>query len=124
MTIHLDTNQLIGAAQLGSTVHLRVDRWLRGGVILQTSAIAWAEFLCGPVTPAERVTAESILSAIHPIDARSAALGATLFNASGRRARSLANCLIAATALLSEAPLFTENRDDFQPFVPHGLVLL
>jgi len=49
--------------------------------------------------------------------------GAELFNATGRRSRSLADCLIAAVALRLRARVATANADDFQLLVPHGLVL-
>ena len=124
MVIHLDTNQLIFAGQRGSPAHQRIDQLLRAGEILQVSSVAWAEFLCGPVTPTEKAHAQAILSDILPLDATSAALGATLFNASGRRSRSLEDCLIAATALLQPAPLATDNPADFQCFMPHGLRLI
>jgi predicted nucleic acid-binding protein len=124
MAIHLDTNQLIGAGRRGSSAHLRVDQWLRAGESLETSALAWAEFLCGPVLPLEKKAAHSILGTIHPLDASTAALGATLFNNSGRRSRSLPDCLIAATALIQKASLATENRQDFLPFSDYGLIIL
>lgn len=124
MVIHLDTNQLIGAGKLGSSAQLRVDQWLRAGETLETSALAWAEFLCGPVSAAEKTAAQGILTAIHPLDSTAAALGATLFNASGRRSRSLPDCLIAAIALIKQAHLATENNADFLPFATYGLIIL
>jgi predicted nucleic acid-binding protein len=52
-----------------------------------------------------------------------AALAADLFNQTGRRSRSLADCMIAAVAIRCGAKLATINTPDFQPFVRHGLVL-
>jgi predicted nucleic acid-binding protein len=124
MPIHLDTNQLIGLGKRGSTAQQRIDQWIRAGESLVTSAIAWAEFLCGPLTPSEKVTSEALLTAILPLDSVTAGLGATLFNASGRRSRSLPDCLIAATALMHQSPLATENRGDFLHFAAHGLVII
>ena len=57
--IHLDTNYLIGLAVQGAAAALDVDGWLAEGETLAASAIAWAEFLNGPVTPLEISRAES-----------------------------------------------------------------
>jgi len=38
--------------------------------------------------------------------------------------RSLPNCIIAATAFASKAPLATLHLSDFNPFLPHGLELV
>ena len=51
--IHLDTNYLIGLLVKHSAVALEVDGWLAAGESLAASAIAWTEFLNGPVTPLE-----------------------------------------------------------------------
>ncbi|MDA1276953.1 MAG: hypothetical protein O2960_23290 [Verrucomicrobia bacterium] len=47
--IHLDTNYLIGLAVKGSAVASDVNGWLTAGESLAASAIAWTEFLNGPV---------------------------------------------------------------------------
>ena len=55
--IHLDTNYLI-ASLTPSTVESRhVAQWLGAGEIVGLSVIAWAEFLCGPVTPQQMALA-------------------------------------------------------------------
>jgi predicted nucleic acid-binding protein len=121
--IHLDTNFLIQTAVAGSSAHERFRAWASAQENLNVSSIAWAEFLCGPLD----VTAESIARQIFPnpgpllpVDA---ALAAKLFNQTGRRSRSLADCMIAAVAIRCGAKLATINAADFQPFVQHGLVL-
>lgn len=52
-----------------------------------------------------------------------AVLAASLFNQTGRRSRSLADCMIAAVAIRSGAKLATLNTGDFQPLTQHGLTL-
>lgn len=119
----LDTNFLIANAGAGSEAARCVDGWLMAGESLHVSAIAWAEYLCGSLTDDERSATGAMLAAIHPTDAGIATLAATLFNATGRRSRSLPDCLIAATAILAHEPLATLNQADFEPFLPFGLIL-
>jgi predicted nucleic acid-binding protein len=49
---------------------------------------------------------------------------AELFNLTGRRARSLADCQIAAVALRCNARIATSDRNDFKLFEEHGLNLI
>lgn len=122
--IHLDTNYLIGLAVRGSTTAQDVDTWLAQGEQLATSAIAWTEFLNGPVMSIEISRAEAVLeSRILSFGRTDAFLAAQLFNSTGRRRGSRFDCLIAATAIGEKASLATANRSDFQVFVPHGLAL-
>ena len=75
--IHLDTNYLIGLLIKGSQPALDVDGWLAAGQPLAASAIAWTEFLNGPVTPLEVSRTEAVLqSQIIPFGRPEAALAA------------------------------------------------
>jgi predicted nucleic acid-binding protein len=49
--IHLDTNFLIASLTPATAEGRRVSKWLGAGETVGLSVIAWAEFLCGPVTP-------------------------------------------------------------------------
>ena len=83
--IHLDTNYLIALAVVGSLEAQRVDQWLAAGESVATSALAWTEFLNGPVQPQEIALVESVIeSRIVPFDKATAALAAELFNKTGR----------------------------------------
>jgi predicted nucleic acid-binding protein len=122
--IHLDTNYLIGLLVKGSPQALHVDGWLAAGQPLAAGAIAWTEFLNGPVSSLEATRAEAVLqSRIVPFGRPEAVLAAELFNQIGRRRGSRFDCLIAATAILAQAEIATVNQSDFNPFTPHGLKL-
>jgi len=122
--IHLDTNYLIGLLVKGSPQAQDVDRWLADGHPLAASAIAWTEFLNGPVTPLEVMRVESVLqSRIVAFSRAEAALAAELFNQTGRRRGSRFDCLVAATAILAQAEVATANQADFKAFLPQGVRL-
>jgi predicted nucleic acid-binding protein len=122
--IHLDTNYLIGLAEKGSVVAKEVDEWLAAGEAFSASAVAWTEFLNGPVTPLAVSRAEAVLeSRIIAFGQPEAALAAELFNRTGRRRGSRFDCLIAATAILAQAEVATFNQTDFKVFMAHGLKL-
>ena len=59
--IHLDTNYLIGLLVKGSPQALHVDAWLAAGQPLAAGAVAWTEFLNGPVSPLEVARTEAVL---------------------------------------------------------------
>ena len=96
-----------------------------GGALadIGSHALATAEFLCGPVSSAAAGDALELLGQPVPVERQIAERAAELFNLGGRRRGSLADCLIAATAMESGAALATENRNDFARFVTAGLVL-
>jgi len=123
--IHLDTNFLIHYIGGGDGEVIRkVEDWLMEGVAIHVSAMAWAEFQCGPLQAGENATALELLHSVLPVTCELAVEAGRLFQATGRRSRSLADCLIAATAISGHVPLATNNRSDFEPFIPHGLQIL
>jgi predicted nucleic acid-binding protein len=121
--VHLDTNFLIEALVPGSAAEAKMLAWLASGEDLGVSTIAWSEFLCGPLSPQDEALAQLILTPAEPFVAGDASKAAELFNRTGRRSRSLADCQIAAVALRCGAYLATGNAADFRPFQAHGLVL-
>jgi predicted nucleic acid-binding protein len=121
--IHLDTNFLIQALVPDSTAEMRLQTWLRDGEAFGISTIAWSEFLCGPLTPNDQVLAQLLFPMPEPFIASDAEIAAELFNATGWRSRSLADCQIAAVAIRRHAALASANVSDFTPFQQHGLWL-
>jgi predicted nucleic acid-binding protein len=123
--IHLDTNYLIGLAVPGSLPAHNVGNWLAADEPLAASTLAWTEFLNGPVSADEIALVESVIEEqLIAFEKPTAVLASKLFNQAGRRRGSRFDCLIAATAILMDAKLATENRKDFEPFVPFGLKLI
>lgn len=121
--IHFDTNFLIQATKGGSPSHHDFRKWSAAGEILTVSSIAWAEYLCGPLDSKGEQIARQMFPSPESFLATDADLAALLFNRTGRRSRSLADCMIAAVAIREGAKLATLNKGDFQPFVSHGLAL-
>lgn len=123
--VHLDTNFLIYYVGGGDDVVIqKVEDWLLEGKLIHVSAMAWAEFQCGPLLPEEHAAAAEILHAVLPVTAELATEAGRLFQETGRRSRSLPDCLIAAAAIRDRAPLATVNRTDFDALVSHGLEIL
>ena len=60
--IHFDTNFLIQTVVAGSAAHEQFRGWSTAREDCNTSSIAWAEFLCGPLD----ATAEAIARQIFP----------------------------------------------------------
>jgi len=112
--VHLDTSFLIRALVPSSPQDRRLRAWLREGRPLAMSAVAWAEFRCGPATPEHLQLAARVVGEILPFTSDEAELAAALFNASGRKRGSLLDCMIAATARGHRAVVATENREDFE----------
>lgn len=121
--IHLDTGFLIRALGRGSAEDRALREWLGAGEGIGISAVAWGEFLCGPLGPDEASLAAEIVGDPVPLGAAAAALAADLYNRSGRRRGSMLDCFIAASALASGARLASTNPADFRRFAAAGLVL-
>ncbi len=120
---HLDTSFLIQALVPGSGADRQLRSWLRQGEPLAVSCIAWAELLCGPLEDGDLELAARIVPERVPFDEDDAVRAARLFDLGGRRRGSLADCMIAASALRRGAVLATANRRDFARFAGAGLVL-
>lgn len=121
--IHLDTSFLVRALVAGSPEDARLRAWLSAGEALGMSAVAWTEFLCGPVEAADLELVDRIVRDRVAFGEGEATLAARLFNDSGRRRGSLADCMIAASAIRAGAPLATKNPKDFRRFEMAGLAL-
>jgi predicted nucleic acid-binding protein len=97
--------------------------WLKTGEQLATSAIAWSEFLSGPVSQNQINGVRTILAdQIVPFGVSEAATAASVQSswAAARRARGFIYC---CSAILAGAPLLTKNLADFEIFEPFGLQL-
>jgi predicted nucleic acid-binding protein len=120
--IHFDTNFLIQTTVPSSWAHLQVREWISQKKVFGVSSIAWAEFFCGPLDTTAEAIARQVFSNPEPF-LPTDAVAANLFNLTGRRSRTLADCMIAAVAIRCGAKLATINSADFQPLVQHGLIL-
>ena len=120
---HLDANFLVSALQRGTLEETKVNSWLGAKETLGISAVAWAEVFCGPLSPRDELIARQMFQSIEVLSGVDAEFAAQLLNKTGRRSRSLADCMIAAVAIRAGAKLATLNTSDFRPFVPHGLAL-
>ena len=119
--IELDANFLIDLVQRRAPQDREVQQWITAGSLLQVSSIAWSEFLCGPIDESDVQDAKLLLRSVEPFTERDAALAAELFNNTGRRPRSHADCMIAAHAIIRSARLATVNLRDFKRFEKFGL---
>ena len=122
--IHLDTNFLVDLVTVGSPGGQKIRAWLSAGKSVTTSAVAWSEFCNGPLSKAQKDAAFAVLDRnVKDFTWREAEEAARLFNLSGRRRGSHADCMIAAAAIVSGMPLATFNTADFQRLAPFGLML-
>lgn len=123
--LHLDTNALIALADPNGIVVRVVRKQAERGILPAVSAVAWHEFVRGPILPDELLRVERVVGArVQEVSRATAELAARLFNATGRRRASTPDCFIAATAIEQDALLFTADQEDFRAFVPLGLKLL
>ena len=111
--IHLDTSFLIRSLVPGSPEDRRLREWLSDDEELVISAVAWAEFLCGPLAADDLALAAAVIGEAVPLTADHAVKAAALFNVGGRKRGTFVDCLIAAIAIESDATLATANPKDF-----------
>lgn len=124
MILHLDTNCLVELATRNTPYAKQVLVWLEDGNHITASSIAWSEFCNGPLKPEEYENTLTMLEKIIvPFNRNMAEAASRLFNLCGRRRGSHSDCMIAACAIISQAPLSTMNIKDFERFVPYGLQL-
>ncbi|MDB6137907.1 MAG: hypothetical protein JWO94_979 [Verrucomicrobiaceae bacterium] len=121
--VHLDTNFLIDALVAGSAQESALTAWLAHGEPVSISTVAWGEFLCGPLSPTAETAARQMLPSTENLTRTDAEMAANLFNKTGRRSKSYADCCIAAVAIRAQARLATSNLSDFAPMAPLGLAL-
>lgn len=123
-SLHLDTNALIALSDPTHPLFLRVERRLEEGWTVGTDAVAWHEYVRGPLLQEDRERALRVIeNRVSALTRGIAEKAAELFNATGRRRGSTADCLIAAACLHEEAEMVTDNMDDFALFIGHGLRL-
>jgi predicted nucleic acid-binding protein len=118
--VHLDTSFLIRALLPGTPESTRLEGWFVGGHTLVISAMAWAEFLSGPLDEGTLGVAGRLVGEAAPITGLHAEHAARLYNLTGRRRSSLPDCLIAAAAIDANAPLATADPH-FSRFAEAGL---
>jgi predicted nucleic acid-binding protein len=121
--IHFDTNFLIEVTVAGSVADTKFRMWAAANEPVGIYSVAWAEFLCGPLDATAVVLARRMFPNPEPFLTVDAVVAAELFNRTGRRSRSLPDCMIAAVAIRCGARLATSNVADFDPLQPFGLVL-
>jgi predicted nucleic acid-binding protein len=119
--IHCDTSFLIRAAVPGTAQAARLRAWVLMQQPLRVSAVAWAEYCCGPLEPAQREAYAALLGPPLPLTAEAAARAAEAYHLNGRRRGSFVDCLVAAVALEHGAELATTNPKDFVRLRAMGL---
>lgn len=119
--ILLDTNYLINVLVSGSRESEQVKAWFPE-MDMCTSAIAWYEFLCGPVDDESISIVRSLIrDRIIPFTADQAQESSRLYNHTNRQRRLRMDAMIAASAIVLNAELATANVQDFSAFKPFGL---
>ena len=119
--ICLDTNYLILGLVAGSRESGELAAWAAAGEQLVAPSLVWFEFLCGPVTEVQVRTMRAFLHELTPFDEPQAIVAANLFNAAARKRSTRVDAMIAATAIVADAALATNNAADFLPFRESGL---
>lgn len=122
--ICLDTNYLILGLVPDSREAEELIEWSEEGERFCTSSTSWYEFLCGPVDTTQVSTMRGVVESVLPFGTPQAEEAARLYNATGRRRRLRVDAMIASAATTNNVLLATNNREDFETFVPFGLRLV
>ena len=122
--IALDSNFLVAARRTDSKEGGLIERWLRIDCVIEVSAVAWSEYLCGPALADDIGVSRKLVSRIEPFSEKDAEMAGELFNKTNRRPRSHADCMIAAQAIRRGALLATLNEKDFRRFEEFKLRLV
>jgi predicted nucleic acid-binding protein len=121
--VELDSNFLVAVLDADSSQSKMLHTWALRGVRIQISAIAWSEYLCGPLDAAVVPLVRKLANSVEAFTERDAELASELFHGIGRRSRSHVDCMIAAHAIRRDAALATLNIRDFRPFERFALKL-
>lgn len=122
--ICFDTNYLIRALIPETEEALAVEQWLNANESLCIPTVAWYEFLCGSTPEEEQLAVALLDGGLLPFGEIEAQSAAAAFRSLDKPRRLRVDAMIAVTAIVAKTPLATNNRKDFLPFVPHGLMLL
>jgi predicted nucleic acid-binding protein len=122
--ICLDTNYLIRALIPGTPDARHLMRWITRGEPIILPAVAWYEFLCGCTEEEEQLALSLLTAGIRPFDDQEARVSAWNFRALKTPRHLRVDAMIAGTAIAAGARLATNNRDDFEPFLAHGLKIV
>ncbi|HYW31498.1 MAG TPA: PIN domain-containing protein [Gemmatimonas sp.] len=122
--ICLDTNYLILGLVAGSRESSELTSWIAAGEQLITPSLAWFEFRCGPISDPQVETMRAFVHQVVPFGETHAVAAASLFNLAARKRSTRVDAMIAATALVADAALATNNKQDFRAFRQHGLRLI
>lgn len=114
--LELDANFLIAASRADPRAARILRVWLVKNEAIVMSSVAWSEFLCGPLTDQEKEHASAVVNTIEAFTLEDANLAARLFNETGRRSRSHADCMIAAGVIRRGTTLATFDRVGFERF--------
>ena len=87
--IHLDTSFLIRAFPTGSPEERALEAWIDADETLAMSAVAWMEFLSGPLEPPELEFATGIIDLHIDFAPTHAEIAARLFNLSGQETQAV-----------------------------------
>jgi hypothetical protein len=71
-----DANFLVAALQIGSPEESRMNQWLSSKEVLGISAVAWAEFRCGPLSSRDEGISRQMFPAIESLSGQDAEIAA------------------------------------------------